>query len=252
MKKKLLIFSFLCLFPFSAGWAEDKPGQSVLHDFLYSKNMEVRRMSYRTIIDNADVYRDLVLSELEKYSRNPKNTPDALIYIAAYLKDKRYIGPLVKLVSDKEYSENRCIYSCPIVFSLVIFACFTPHQVPEGLDTSMTAVSDLYSDIKRVKSISLTLKNASDYVTGPGIDKQIRFAQKLPDEALLKQAGPNNDNKLGRTAAAYLLEYKTIDSTYLDELYWLAISGFQDASTEYLTAIYWAIYRAETANKQGR
>jgi len=252
MKKKLLIFSFLCIFPLSAGWAEDKPSQSALHNFLYSKDMEVRRMSYRTIIDNGDVYRGLVLSELEKYARNPKKTPDALIYVAAYLKDKRYIGPLVKLINDKEYSEDRCIYTCPIVFSLVIFACFTPYQLPEGLDTNVTAVRDLYSDVKNVKSISLISKDASVYITGPGIDRQMRFAQKLPDEELLKHAGPNNDDHLERTAAAYVLEYKTIESKYLDELYWLAISGFKDASTEYLTAIYWTIYRAETAKKQGR
>ena len=31
-----------------------------------------------------------------------------------------------------------------------------------------------------------------------------------------------------------------------------AISGFEDESSQYLTAIYWAIYRAETAIEQGK
>ena len=143
----------------------------------------------------------------------------------------------------------RCIYDCPIIFSLVIFGCFTPFQLPEDLNENVDAVKDLKGDIKWAKSISLKPEKASKYVQGPGIDSLLHEIETLPLAAVLKLAGPETKNVYKRVAAAYVLEYGTLNDTYLAELYWLAITHLKDTSGQYLNAIYQAIYRAETARK---
>jgi hypothetical protein len=222
--------------------------QNIFNDFLHSKNINKRYKAFITIVSNDKKYRDIVLTKLLHYQENPDTTPEALIHLAAFLKDQRYILPLTKMINNTKYSENRCIYVCPIIFSLVIFDCFTTFSVTEGLNENVNAVEDLKRDIKWVKSISLKSEKASKYVTGPGA-RPLSEMETLPLAEVLKLAGPNTKDVHKRMNAAFVLQYGTVNDTYLAELYWLARTYLDDASNEYLNAVYQAIYRAETARK---
>ncbi len=133
------------------------------------------------------------------------------------------------------------------MFSLVIFGAFTDIDVPIDESSKLTAVGDFQSELRRVRSLELKEEKASDYVKGPGIDSALNAMESLPLDEVIRKAGPFNENTGERMAAAFVLNYGTSTSEYLDDLYWLAITGYDDASSQYLGAIHQAIYRAETA-----
>jgi len=222
-----------------------------LNDFLYSKDMESVHKSYLHIIKNQSNYKDLVYKNLIKYSRktNQVTIPDRLIYIASYIKDKKYIKPLTDLIKNKDYSYNSCVYSCPIVFSLAIYTCFTEYKLSSKFDPEITPVKDLKETIKYINKISLAKESPSKYCQGPGIDSLLKSTENLSFNEIIRQAGPQNHNYESRFAAGVVLEATTDDDKYLDDLYWLAITEVKDASCEFRNAIYQAIYRAETARR---
>ncbi len=222
-----------------------------LNNFLYSKDIEVAHKSYLHIIKNQNKYKDLIYKNLIKCSRDTKqvNIPDRLIYIATYIKDKDFINPLTDLISNKDYSDNSCIYSCPIVFSLAIYSCFTEYKLSSKFDPKITPVKDLMETIKYINKISLAKESPSKNCRGPGIDSLLKSTEKLSFNEIIRQAGPQNHNYKSRYAAAVVLEATTDDDKYLDDLYWLAITEVKDASCEFRSAIYQAIYRAETARR---
>lgn len=220
--------------------------QVVLDRFLLSKDLQERKKAFSTILANDASYRDLVLAKLQKSSAVPTDTPDSLIYLAASLKDPRYVDPLSKLINNTSYSGDRCVYSCPIVFALTILRCFAGAELPTNLDTSSTPVKDLRRTIQHVQSMPIEPQTTSTIAQGPGIDQLIQDIEKRPMSEVLQIAGPETKNARRRMAAAYVLQAKITDPKYLDDLYWLAATDLNDASGEYRAAIYSAIYRVET------
>lgn len=73
--------------------------------------------------------------------------------------------------------------------------------------------------------------------------------EALPLSKVIELAGPKTKDYTRRMAAAFVLEFSTVKDTHLKDLYWLSITALHDASGEYLSAIYDAIYRAETAKR---
>jgi hypothetical protein len=252
MKKIIILASLFMLILVCAtcSVAEIKR-EKVLYNFLYSKDINKEEQSYWYILRNKETYSDEIFQELMKY-QNRTDVPDKLIYLAAILKDERFIKPLVRLLEKPEYSERQCIYYCPIIFFLTIYECFTKYSLPQDLfiKKSSSAVWDLESNIKYVKSISLQKEKASKYIKGPGVDSLFKKYESLSTEQLIALAGPYNKDKNSRQVAADILSYSIDNDEHILQLYWLAIEEVRGASDEYRGAIYRAIYRAETAKKQ--
>jgi len=224
--------------------------QLVLDRFLSSKDIGKRKAAFDEILSGEVLYRDIVLEKLQLSLKKPAATPDSLIYLAAYLKDPRYIDLLAKLINNADYSSDRCIYNCPVVFAMTIYRCFAGGELPTGLDSKLTPVKDLERLVKRVQSISVEPESTSKIVQGPGIDKLVQDIERQPMSAVLRIAGPTSKNARERLAAAFVLQAKITDPKYLADLYWLAETGLDDASGEYRGAIYWAIYRVETVKQK--
>jgi len=243
-----ILFTIVFCLASSAVYAADNENK-VLNRFLYSKNLHDRQEAFNIIVANKEKYKDNVLIELNEHLTKPDNMPDALIYLAAFIRDQRYLRPLTKLISDVNYSDSHCIYDCPIVFSLVIFGSFTNYSLPP-LDNNIEAVKDLRSDTRWVKGISIKPEKASKYASGPGVDQLFSQLETLPLGDVIALAGPNTKDDNKRSAAAIVLQAHVTDDKYLKELYWLAIVDLpNDCSAEYRSSIHWAIYRAETFKK---
>ena len=240
----VLTFFLLC----SPVFAEKK---LLLQTFLYSDDLKEVERAYWRITKQPSEFEDVVLDELLIHSKNPSRTPDRLLYIAAYIRDNRYIEPLLHILKDVEYTEHSCIYDCPIVFSLIIYGAFSKYSLPSNLNRNNVAVYDLYSGIDRISKISLKHKNASDYITGPGVDTHFKKGESLPTEEIIKSARPGNIGSIPRYAAAYILQYRLVDPKFLPDLYWLAVSEPEpDGAMEFRNAIYWAIYKTEKLKKK--
>ena len=248
MKTQYIILTITFCLATSSVFAADAE-KTTLSQFLYSSSVNERQKAFTVIIANDNKYKDLILTELEFYSNKPDKIRDALLYLAAYIRDRRYVRPLSKLINNDNYSANHCIYTCPIVFSLVIFSSFTDYSLPV-LNDKLTAVQDLKSEGERVKRISIELNPAYIYASGPGIDQWLHEMESLPLSEVVKIAGPETVDGDKRMAAAIVLQAHAMDDRYLKELYWLAIENLpNDASGEYRGAIHWAIYKAETYRK---
>ncbi len=221
--------------------------KEIFNEFLYPSDIGKVENAYFTIIDQENDFKDIILNELERYIENPDSTPDALIYLAAIIRDERYVPILVNFIENPAYSYNQCIYTCPIVFALTIYSCFSPYSLPDTLNMALSPVKDLISEINRVNKISLKSEKASEYIKGPGIDSDLKLGESMSTEQLLILASSKNDGSISRLAAAYILEYRTDSDEYLSDLYWLAITGYKDASMEFLSSVHRAIYKAETA-----
>ena len=253
-----LIFITFCIFLYTIICASDNYISSdsskleisteiVLHNFLYSKDTEQVENDFLKIINNENNYRNLIFTELKEYLEKPDSTPDALIYLAAYIKDKRYISILTSFIENPEYSFDRCIYTCPIIFALTVYSCFSSYSLPDTLNKDLVPVQDLISEINRVNKVTLKSEKASDYIQGPGIDSDLKLGESMTTEQLIILASPKNDGSISRLAAAIILEYRIDSDKYLPNLYWLAITGYRDASMEFLSSIHRAIYKAEIA-----
>lgn len=248
-KIKYILFTIVFCLVYSTVYADDND-RIILSQFLSSQSMTERQNAFNVIIANDKKYRDTVLDQLQKFIKKPNKTPDALIYLAAFLKDKRYIRPLATLMSNADYSERHCIYSCPIIFSLVIFDSFTDYSLPQ-LNDNLPAVHDLRREVERVKHISIEPEAASKYIVGPGVDESLKRMETLPLADVIKLAGAKTKDANQRIIAATVLQAHVTNDKYLKELYWLAIIDVpNDASAEYRDAVHWAIYRAETYRKK--
>ena len=239
------IFSVVLISPICS--AIETKEERILNDFLYSKEIKKEEEAYWYILRNKEKFSYKIFQELIKY-QNRTDVPDKLIYLAAILREERFIKPLVSLIQNREYSDRQCIYDCPIVFSLTIFACFSEYSLPKDLfNKRLTAVLDLNSDIKRVKSISLKKEKASKNIKGPDVDALFQAYESFSTEQLIEIAGPYNEDYNSRSVAADILSHSIYNCEHLLPLYWLAIKEAYDASDQYRGSIYKAIYRAETA-----
>lgn len=244
IRMALFIYLFFFIINLNAISSKEKAN---LSNFLYSENIHQKIKAFNLIIGDKNKYKNLILDELQKYVEKTDSLPDELIYIAAYIRDKRFIQPLIKLLENLEYSNDQCIYSCPIVFALTIYACFSPYSLPTALNTGLVPVHNLMSEIEGVRKLTLKSEKASSYIKGPGIDSDLKKAESMTTEQLIFLASPNNDGSISRLAAAFVLSHRINNEENIPDLYWLAISEELDASMEYRFAIYWAIYKVETA-----
>ena len=247
------IFLIVLISPaYSVGGEKD---EKIFNDFLHSKDIRKEEQAYWYILRNKEKFSDKIFQELIKY-QNRKDIPDKLIYLATIFREERFIKPLVGLFENPKYSEEQCIYCCPIIFSLTIYACFSDYLLPPDLlkKKLTSAVWDLEFDIKRVKNISLEKESARKYVSGPRSDQILQAYESLTTEQLVELAGPYNEDYDSRFYAAFILSYFVDNDEHILRLYWSAIKEVYGASGQYRGAIYEAIYRAETARsrKQGK
>jgi hypothetical protein len=241
---KMLMINILFL-TISNLFALEINDERTLDKYLSSKKTEVVLKTYLEIIGNPNRYVKLILDKFQYYKDKSEETPNSLIYIASYIRDPRFLPYLITLIQDTSYSNYSCIYSCPVVFSLTIFSCFTNNRLPH-LDNKFTPVYDLYSEIDHVKNIKLVSEKPYNwYNTGPDMDSTFKIIEKLPTTNIINIAGPNNSNSISRYYAACILKCRLIETTYLYELYWLAITEQQDESAQYRFQIYNAIYKTE-------
>ena len=128
MKIKSNTALFICLFLLSIDlnsfYSKEK---ATLDTLLHSDNIQEKHKAYNSIIQNKNLYKDLILHELNRYAENMDSIPDELIYIAAFIRDPLYIWPLMKYLENPYYSYDSCVYECPIVFALTVYSCFTPY-----------------------------------------------------------------------------------------------------------------------------
>ena len=215
---------------------------------INSKDLDIKRDAFQNIARNGEMYSDEMLSRLTMYSKSRAGNIDelnTLIYLAAVVKDKRFLGPLWEMLLDDEYLVDECLYECPIIFSLSVYAIAADWNPPEKLNGPNIKVDDFYREYRSLSSLSLRKDHAYNHIYGPGINEQLKQVSNLSEEDIVKQAGPQNLDSKSRYAAAYELEYSVVDDKNLVDLYWLAINETVGASREYRSAIYRAILRAE-------
>jgi len=209
--------------------------------------------------------------ELKKMLSGYRDAPldldrlNAAFYLAAYAKDASLVPPIMDILnrftsSDEQESELGCIYICPVVFALVIFGSCTNWDLPAPPTAGYgTVLYDARGDIDSFQNQPLVAEHAKEHSSGIAAwNVRMEKVAAMTYTELLKAAGEANPDTDLRFAAAFELQYRTVTSDYLDELYWLAITGekferdVNDASMQYRDAICRAIYRAERAKQLGR
>lgn len=151
--------------------------------------MSERLIATNVIIANETKYKNLVLTELHSYATKPTKTPDALLNLAAFMKDETHARFLTNLINNDGYSSKHCIYRCSLVFSLVIFNSFS-NYVLRAVNDKLSAVHDLPSEIGQFKDIPIEPEKASEYATGPGIDQLLLEMETLLMSDAIKITGP--------------------------------------------------------------
>lgn len=220
----------------------------VFNKFLLSKNLANSHEAFIDILANEDEFKDIVLENLNQAEKDKTRLDPKLIYLASYFRDERYIPILVSILNDKDYSYEKCIYSCPIIFALTLYEEFTNYELA-NLDSSISPVQDLIVECERVKKIKLINDDGNIGLKGPGVDSAIEKGIQLDNSKLIEFAGPfNKDDELPRFVAVEILAHRLIDPNYLVDLFWLAINEEKDASMEFRSSIYFAIYKTEKYN----
>jgi len=248
--KRIFNIALLCLailITQNVGFVSSSPTDSLIL-LINSKDLTVKREAFQEIANNGEMYSDEIFSRLTRYSESKTGSIEelnTLIYLAAVVKDKRFLGPLWEMLIVDEYLVDECLYECPIIFSLSVYAIATDWNTPEKLNDPNIKVEDFYRIYHSLGSLSLQKDHAYNHLSGPGIDEQLKQVSKLSEENIIKQAGPENRDTRLRYAAVYELGYSIADDKNLMDLYWLAINENVDASGQYRSAIYRAILRAE-------
>ena len=238
-----MITVFLTIFLNTAFQQSD---QSVLNEFLLSHDLHKSYIAFNTIILDENRFRDLVLTYLSDAESDKTKLNSRIIYLAAHFKDSRYIPFLVDIINDEEYSYESCIYSCPVVFALTIYEKFTNFKLA-NLDSSITPVQDLIAECDKVNQIKLIQTDVLLNMSGPGVNSALNKGIKLGNRELIEFAGPfKKDKNIPRFIAAAILSNRLIEPMFLPDLYWLAISEELDASMQYRSFIYPAIYKTES------
>jgi len=91
-----------------------------------------------------------------------------------------------------------------------------------------------------------------DVVQGPALEEHRKEIEGKTEEQLIQLAGPATSSEETRIFAADRLGTLVSESKNRFELYLLVMNDFEDASSEYRSAVYESIYRAELAKAQGR
>jgi len=242
----LLILASLLLVSNITSAQTNKKDDQIFNDFLSSPSLLKKEKAYLHILQNKKAFSDKLFSEIKKYQKKT-TIPNELIYLATIFREQRFLKPLINMIENPEYSEDACIYPCPIVFSLTVYQCFSKFSLPGNLNKKLTAVSDLLLGIDSTKNISLKREKKDTSGDSPEAKALYAKLENLTIDQLIEKAGPNNTDYDSRFAAALILSYSIDNEKDINKLYWLAITEIDDASNEFRTAIYRAIYRAETA-----
>lgn len=175
-----------------------------------------------------------------------------VVYLAALVRDPSFPQILVKELGDGEV-RSQCIYDCSVVFALSVFACYGGWKVPAGLDTHLTTVTDLLGKIRGVNKMDLNVGNVADIVRGTGDEPLLPEVVGKTEDELISLARPETQSYQLRTLAALALAESVTTSRNRVDLYVLAMNDNKnDASAQYISSIFGAIYRAETARLRSR
>ena len=257
----LCVISLLSVPPFArepvkvaGGRSQSESGQSDPYDvLLHSRILADQREALTAILNDPEKYVPRIQQSLRKYPRllrTDRLAANRAVYLAALVRDPSFPTILVKNIGSETVVVHECIYSCPMVFALTIYAIFGGWKPPANLDSNLTTVGDLRAEIKIVSGISLKVGNIDDVVQGADVEKHRKEMQKKTEEELIRMAGPSNRSYDMRLLAAEWLQTTVPTSKNRIDLYLLAINEVRDASEEYRSAVYAAIYRAEKANAQ--
>ncbi len=175
---------------------------------------------------------------------------DRPFYLAAFFKDKSLAVPMEAIWKDTRLLPDYCLYSCPIVFALTVYATSDLWTPPDNMNKSLLRHYDLYPEIHRASEISL--EPTPQERRAQGLDRYMDQTARESERELIEQAGPVTQEYLKRFAAACQLEYSVCRSKNLNDLYWLAIQEIGDAAFEFRGAVYTTIYRAEKARRRGQ
>lgn len=136
---KVFSLSLITLVVFCFGNLNIAIASDALEVFLSSENSQEERRIFFEIVKNQKRYSAQVKQKLETFqkTRDPKiNVLNKLLYLAAIIKSDKFVEPLVKMLEDKQYLMDECIYDCPIVFTLTVFAISTNWSPPVRMEKS--------------------------------------------------------------------------------------------------------------------
>jgi len=233
------------------GFAQQSdPKQADSYDILlHSRSIADQRAALAAVMLDSQKYVTRIQQSLRDYPtllRTDRVAANRALYVSALVRDPSFPSLLVKHLDDANVLDE-CEYACPVVFALTIQASFARWKLPPNLDSRVTTVHDLQSDIRDVSRLTLKAGSIDDVVQGPALERHRKELEGKTEEQLIQLAGPNSRSIDTRLFAAYRLETLVTDSKNRIELYLLALNEVQDDSGEYRAAVYQAIYRAELA-----
>ena len=224
----------------------------VMDEFLRSPYAEARKRAYDHISERKEEFLPVLRRQLDSWRDRLRSIRrlEKLLGLTALFRNSSLVPPLEEMLDEPEF-EWHCLYSCPLTFVMSIYGALGIWD-PASEHLGATVITDIRSLVGQVKAVSCVREDPRDHIEGPGVDGILNRMVKLDERRLIHTAGAENPNGWERTTAAYVLEYTVESSRNLRELYWLAIDDIEDASAQYRSAIYWAIYRAERARLAGK
>ena len=254
-KIHVILFALISLFLSSITYADTK--KATLDTLLDSGNSTEQRAAFDKIVSSPEKYVPLVRNHLVSISKGQikphMKTLDRLLYLAAFLRDKSLVPPIETLWLDTGFHPDYCVYSCPMIFALTIYATTDLWTPPDNMDKTLDRHYDLFTEIRMASKISLDPTPEENRAHGPGIDKWLEEASTKSERELIEQAGPHTKEFAKRQAAVFQLAYSVSSSENLKDLYLIAIQEEKaDVSFEFQRHIYMAIYRAEKAKRLGK
>jgi hypothetical protein len=236
---------------YARSYSEKRLSKDVMEEFLLSPYLDARRRAYDHIIANKDRFLPALREILASWRDRLRMMEylNRLICLAAQLRDDSLLPPL-KAMAEEQMFENQCLYDCPLIFALAIYGHFGLWKTPAV--SYPTLIDDSRRRIDMIRSIRLDKRDPRKVSEGPGVDVLLDRLAKLDEDELIYLAGPDNMDKWERIWAAEVLSCIVVSSRRLPDLYWLAINDLHDVISQYRSAIYGAIYRAERARQDGK
>ena len=224
------------------------------HALLHASSMEEQREALNSILRDTPTYIPRLQQDLRDYRalvRTERVAANRAAYLAALVRNPSFPTILAPMLGTPEVRDE-CIYDCAVVFALTIHALFDGWIPPPDLDSTLTTVHDLKSNIQRVPQFTLTVGTIFDRMEGPGVERARAMIEGKTEEQLIQLAGPATSSADSRELAAQELSELVVTSKNLVEFYLLAMNDVEsDASGQYRGAIDVAIYRAELARARG-
>jgi hypothetical protein len=241
MAKSLLLILLCCLmFPFALASSSSPNALDVL---LNSTSISERKAAFLDIAKNSVAHAARILDGLVHWKETKDQRFAALnklIYLAAVLKRDEFINPLLNIADNPEYTKYQCIYNCPVILALEVFAVSNRWAPTDQIIAKLP-------QLQFYGQISLLWRHSGIQFARPEDQELLSKTETLSEEELIRKAGPFNSDYKTRWLAAEVLSNTVADDKNLLNLYWLAIEEVWDASCQYRCSIYKAILRAEKA-----